>query len=165
MSGSGSGEGDPAGFSGNEALVAAESADAAAEVAVRDVEDLLAESATARGRQANLTFFAFTATPKHKTLAPRPLSIRPGPSGTSRSTCTRCVRRSKEGFILDVLANYTTYATYYRLANGLGGEDPELPKGKAAVALARWVSLHPTNIAQRAEVIVEHFRHHMRWPK
>ena len=69
MSGSGSGEGDPAGFSGNEALVAAESADAAAEVAVRDVEDLLAESATARGRQANLTFFAFTATPKHKTLA------------------------------------------------------------------------------------------------
>jgi type I restriction enzyme R subunit len=66
----------------------------------------------------------------------------------------------EEGFILDVLANYTTYKTYYRLANGLTSEDPELPKGKAAAALARYVSLHPTNLAQKAEIIVEHFRAH-----
>ena len=64
----------------------------------------------------------------------------------------------EEGFILDVLANYTTYATYYRLANATPREDPEVPTGKAAAALARFVSLHPTNLAQKAEIIVEHFR-------
>jgi type I restriction enzyme R subunit len=57
---------------------------------------------------------------------------------------------------------YTTYSTYYRLANGLGGEDPELPKGKAASALARVVSLHETRLAQKAEIIVEHFLAHTR---
>ena len=127
----------------------------------RDVEDVLADAVAARGRQDNLTFFAFTATPKHKTLAlfgERTTD----PAGEERYVPFHLysMRQAiEEGFILDVLANYTTYATYYRLANGLG-DDPELPKGKAASALARWVSLHPTNIAQRAEVIVEHFRAH-----
>lgn len=60
-----------------------------------------------------------------------------------------------------MLASYTSYTTYCRLANGLGPEeDPELPKGKAASASAQWVSLHPSNIGQRAQIIVEHFRHH-----
>jgi type I restriction enzyme R subunit len=68
----------------------------------------------------------------------------------------------EEGYILDVLANYTTYSTYYRLANGVSGDDPELPKGKAASALTRFVSLHPTNLSQKAEIIVEHFRTHTR---
>jgi len=63
----------------------------------------------------------------------------------------------EEGYILDVLKNYTSYKTYYRLANKLG-EDQELPKGKAASALARFASLHPTNLSQKAEIIVEHFR-------
>lgn len=62
-----------------------------------------------------------------------------------------------ERFILDVLRNYTTYETYYRLANA-EPEDPQVPVGKASAALARFVSLHPTHLAQRAEVIVEHFR-------
>jgi type I restriction enzyme R subunit len=151
------------GKTGEQALAAAEDADAATEAAERDVEDLLAESVAARGRQPNLTFFAFTATPKHKTLSlfgERLLDA----AGEERHVPFHLysMRQAiEEGFILDVLANYTTYATYYRLANGLGpGEDPQLPKGKAASALARWVSLHPTNIKQRAEVIVEHFRHH-----
>jgi type I restriction enzyme R subunit len=63
----------------------------------------------------------------------------------------------EEEYILDVLKNYTSYKTYYRLANKLG-EDQELPKGRAASALARFASLHPTNLSQKAEIIVEHFR-------
>jgi len=127
----------------------------------RDFEDLLGDAVEARGRQENLTFFAFTATPKHKTLALFGDQVLDA-AGDERYVPYHLysMRQAiEEGFILDVLANYTTYATYYRLANGLG-EDRELPKGKAASALARWVSLHPTNIAQRAEVIVEHFRAH-----
>ncbi|MGI8869443.1 MAG: type I restriction enzyme subunit R domain-containing protein, partial [Mycobacteriales bacterium] len=64
----------------------------------------------------------------------------------------------EEEFILDVLANYTTYDTYYRLANAEPGDDPDVPTSKASAALARFVSLHPTNLAQKAEIIVDHFR-------
>jgi type I restriction enzyme R subunit len=64
----------------------------------------------------------------------------------------------EEGYILDVLKNYTSYKTYYRLANNLNASDLEVPKGKAASALARFASLHPTNLGQKAEIIVEHFR-------
>src|SRR4051794_15959292 len=64
----------------------------------------------------------------------------------------------EEGFILDVLKNYVTYKRYYRLANGLTSDDPEVEKGRAAVALARFVDLHPSNLDQRAEIIIEHFR-------
>ena len=63
----------------------------------------------------------------------------------------------EEEFILDVLTNYTTYATYYRLLKA-AEDDPELPKKKAARALAKFMSLHPHNIEQKTEVIVEHFR-------
>ncbi len=62
-----------------------------------------------------------------------------------------------EKFIMDVLANYTTYDTYYKLTNHCG-EDPQVPVGKASAALAKHVSLHPTQLAQKAEIIVEHFR-------
>ena len=63
----------------------------------------------------------------------------------------------EEGFILDVLKNYTTYKTYYRLVKSIE-EDPEVDKKKAARALARFMSLHPYNIAQKTQVMVEHFR-------
>ncbi len=63
-----------------------------------------------------------------------------------------------EGFILDVLANYVTYKRYCRLANGLTDTDPEVEKGGAAAHLARYVDLHPSDLDQRAEIIVEHFR-------
>lgn len=155
-----------AGKSGDAALEAAAQADEAAEVAAGDSEDQLAEllerSALTRGRQENLTFFAFTATPKHKTLSLfGELVMQPDGSERFEAFHLYSMRQAiEEGFILDVLANYTTYKTYYRLANGLSSEDPELPKGKAASALARFVSLHPTNLAQKAEIIVEHFRAH-----
>ena len=129
----------------------------------KDVEDRLAESVASRGRQKNLTFFAFTATPKAKTLELFGETY-VADDGTDKRKAFHLysMRQAiEEGFILDVLANYTTYKTYYRLANGLApADDPELPKGKAASALARYVSLHPTNLAQKAEIIVEHFRAH-----
>jgi type I restriction enzyme R subunit len=133
------------------------------EAEVEDAEDALAASVAARGRQPNLSFFSFTATPKAKTLelfgerVPEPDS-----SERLRAFHLYSMRQAiEEGYILDVLRGYTTYSTYYRLANGLS-EDPELPKGKAASALARFVSLHETNLAQKAEIVVEHFRTHTR---
>jgi type I restriction enzyme R subunit len=133
------------------------------EAEAEDAEDALAASVAARGRQPNLSFFAFTATPKAKTLelfGERVLE----PDGNERLRPFHLysMRQAiEEGYILDVLRGYTTYSTYYRLANGLS-EDPELPKGKAASALARFVSLHETNLAQKAEIVVEHFRAHTR---
>ena len=147
------------GRTGDEALAVAEAAEAGESP---DVEDALVASAAARGRQENLTFFAFTATPKAKTLEMFGQKVHDA-AGQERFVPFHLysMRQAiEEGFILDVLANYTTYRTYYRLANGLTSDDPVLPKGKAASALARFVSLHPTNLAQKAEIIVEHFRAH-----
>ena len=67
----------------------------------------------------------------------------------------------EEGFILDVLKHYTTYKTYYRLIKSIE-DDPEVDKRKAARALARFISLHPHNIAQKTEVMIEHFHHFTR---
>jgi type I restriction enzyme R subunit len=141
-------------------LAAAESAEAAASAgAVVDAADLLEVQMAARGRQANLSFFAFTATPKPKTLElfGELLEV-PGEGEQYVPFHVYSMKQAiAEGFILDVLANYTTYETYYRLANA-EPEDPQVPVAKASAALARFVTLHPTHLAQRAEVIVEHFR-------
>jgi len=111
-----------------------------------------------RARQPNLSYFAFTATPKFKTMA---LFDEPGPDGTSPFHLYSMRQAIQEGFILDVLANYTTYKTYYGLIKQVE-EDPEVPKRKAGKALARFLSLHPHNLRQKVEVIVEHFRRHTR---
>jgi type I restriction enzyme R subunit len=124
-----------------------------------DWEDRLNQIMQSRGRQPNLSFFAFTATPKGKTLE---LFGRTGASGKPEAFHVYSMRQAiEEGFILDVLTNYTTYATYYRLLKA-AEEDPELPKRKAARALAKFMSLHPHNIEQKTEVMVEHFRGHVR---
>ena len=101
------------------------------------------------GRQANLSFFAFTATPKHKTFAVF------GRNGTPfhRYTMRQAI---EEGFIMDVLKNYTTYAAYFRLLKSCE-DDPNVERKKAAKALARFMRLHPHNIAQKTQVMVEHF--------
>lgn len=120
-----------------------------------DWEDRLNEVMASRGRQGNLSFFAFTATPKGKTLE---LFGRTGASGKPEAFHLYSMRQAiEENFILDVLTNYTTYATYYRLLKA-AEDDPTLPKKKAARALAKFMSLHPHNIEQKTEVIVEHFR-------
>jgi len=102
-----------------------------------------------RGKQANLSFFAFTATPKYKTLAVFGRNGEPFHRYTMRQAI-------EEGFILDVLKNYTSYATYFKLLKA-SEEDPNVERKKAAKALARFLKLHPHNIAQKTEVMVEHF--------
>jgi type I restriction enzyme R subunit len=113
-----------------------------------DVEELY-RSMAKRGRQANLSFFAFTATPKHKTLKVFGRDGKP----VHRYTMRQAI---EEGFILDVLKYYTTYATYFRLLKA-SEHDPNVERKKAARALARFLRLHPHNIAQKTEVMVEHF--------
>lgn len=141
--------------SGEDALEKAEAVEAAAEAA-DEPDDALLDSARKRGKQKNLSFFAFTATPKPKTLE---TFGQAGPDGTMRPFHTYSMRQAiDEGFILDVLANYTTYATYYKLATASPRVDPELDSSKGRAALARFASLHPYMMDAKAEVIVEHFR-------
>lgn len=114
-----------------------------------DVEELY-RSMAKRGRQANLSFFAFTATPKHKTFKVFGRDDKPAHRYTMRQAI-------EEGFILDVLKHYTTYATYFRLLRA-SEDDPNVERKKAARALARFLKLHPHNIAQKTEVMIEHFQ-------
>lgn len=103
-----------------------------------------------RGRQANMSFFAFTATPKHKTLKIFGRNGEPFHRYTMRQAI-------EEGFIEDVLRNYVTYKTYYKLIKK-AEDDPNVERKKAAKALARFMRLHPHNIGQKTEVIIEHFQ-------
>ncbi|MBX3347559.1 MAG: type I restriction endonuclease subunit R [Nitrospira sp.] len=120
-----------------------------------DWEDRLNQIMQSRGQQPNLSFFAFTATPKGKTLE---LFGRKGANGLPEAFHLYSMRQAiEEGFILDVVKNYTTYATYYQLVKAIE-DDPDLPKKKAARALAKFMSLHPHNIEQKTEVMIEHFR-------
>jgi len=120
------------------------------------VEEALAKAVGARGKQQNLSFFAFTATPKARTLElfgtwdPTEQRYEPFHLYTMRQAI-------EEGFILDVLANYATYQTYWRIEKAIA-DDPAYETAKARQAIARFVSLHPHNLAQKAEIIVEHFR-------
>lgn len=106
-----------------------------------------------RKRQDNLSFFAFTATPKWKTLA---LFDEPNEEGSTPFHCYTMKQAIEEGFILDVLANYTTYKQYFRLLR-TANEYIELPKNKAKKELMRFVNLHPSVISQKVEIIIEHF--------
>ena len=124
-----------------------------------DWQDGLNAAVESRGPQPNLSFFAFTATPKGKTVE---LFGRPGPGGKPEPFHVYSMRRAiEERFILDVLRNYTDYDTYYRLVKQ-AEDDPEFPRRRTATALAKFMTLHPHNIAQKTEVIVEHFRNHVR---
>jgi type I restriction enzyme R subunit len=124
-----------------------------------DAEAALAAIVAARGRQPNLSFFAFTATPKDRTVE---LFGTPNTDGLKQPFHLYTMRQAiEEGFILDVLANYTTYATYYRLTavSEEAGEE-EVDVRKAASAIRRYVAKNPALIKQKAAIIVEHFRAH-----
>ncbi|WP_024868871.1 type I restriction endonuclease subunit R [Pseudoxanthomonas suwonensis] len=110
----------------------------------------LFRSMAKRGKQPNMSFFAFTATPKHKTLAIFGRNGEPFHRYTMRQAI-------EEGFIEDVLKNYVTYKTYYKLIKK-AEDDPNVERKKAAKALARFMRLHPHNIGQKTEVMVEHFQ-------
>ncbi|MFW0108647.1 type I restriction endonuclease subunit R [Rothia sp. P7181] len=119
------------------------------------VEDLITEEIRNNGKQDNVSIFAFTATPKPTTLQ---LFGRVNSKGIREAFHVYSMKQAiEEGFILDVLANYTTYKTFYTL-NKAVEDDPELRTREAKRQIARFVELHDTNIAQRIEVIVEHFR-------
>lgn len=120
-----------------------------------DAEDEIRKSMQARGKQNNLSFFAFTATPKTKTIE---VFGTKGSDGKPRPFHIYSMKQAiEEGFILDVLKNYTTYKTYFKLSKQIE-EDPNVNKKQAARAIGRFLSLHPHNLAQKTEVIVEHFR-------
>jgi type I restriction enzyme, R subunit len=124
-----------------------------------DYEEEILRIVEGRKQQPNLSLFAFTATPKSKTLK---FFGQPDASGEPRPFHAYTMRQAiEEGFILDVLKNYTTYRTYYRLVKA-ATEDPDVEKKKAAKALARFMRLHPHNIAQKTEIMIEHFREHVR---
>ena len=120
-----------------------------------EAETFLAEAVAARGRQPNLSFFAFTATPKGRTLE---LFGKVSDDGKHHPFHLYPMRQAiEEGFIEDVLANYVTYSQYYRLEKTIL-DDPQYETDKARRALARFIVLHPENLAQKAEIVVEHFR-------
>jgi len=126
-----------------------------AESDTQDYVDALAEQAAmARGKQRNLSLFAFTATPKGKTLE----VFGPPSEEGKRAFHLYSMRQAiEEGFIVDVLRNYTTWTTYYRVAN-TSKDDPEVESGRATAAIARFVALHPEQVAQKAQIVVEHTR-------
>ena len=126
-----------------------EAAKYAAQEGLEGMESLF-RSMARRGRQANLSFFAFTATPKHKTLAVFGRDGRPAHRYTMRQAIG-------EGFILDVLRHYTTYKTYFKLLKSCE-DDPNVERKAAARALASFLRLHPHNVAQKTKVMVEHFQ-------
>ena len=119
-----------------------------------DYEEEIIQSMLKRGRQPNISFFAFTATPKYKTLE---VFGKKNQEGKPQPFHLYSMKQAiEEGFILDVLAHYTTYKTYYKLIKSIE-DDPEVDKKKAARALARFMSLHPYNISQKTEIMIEHF--------
>ncbi len=121
----------------------------------QDVEDIILDEIQRNGKQMNVSFFAFTATPKPTTIQ---LFGRLNKHGQGDAFHVYSMKQAiEEGFILDVLQNYTTYQTFYKLNKKIE-EDPTLQTASAKRQIARFVELHETNISQRIEVIVEHFR-------
>ena len=141
--------------SGIEAAIAAEFLDLGEdEQADIEIQKNILREQFKRSRQDNLSFFAFTATPKWKTLA---LFDEPNEQGETPFHSYSMKQAIEEGFILDVLANYATYKQYFRLLR-TADSDIELPKHKAKKELMRFVNLHPSVISQKVEIIIEHFQ-------
>ncbi|WP_119394483.1 type I restriction endonuclease subunit R [Salinibius halmophilus] len=125
-------------------------------------EDILDASIAARRGNANLSYYAFTATPKDKTLQlfgrlPNP-ELPPPKQNKPEAYHVYSMRQAiEEGFILDVLQNYTNYNVVYQLKQKMEAADQEVDAGRAKVKLNNWVRLHDHNISQKVKVIVEHF--------
>ncbi|MDZ7909065.1 MAG: DEAD/DEAH box helicase family protein [Gemmobacter sp.] len=123
-----------------------------------EIEDMVLAFQKARGPQKNISFLAFTATPRNVTLE---RFGRIGSDGKPHPFHLYSMRQAiEEGFILDVLQNYMTYKAYYQLEKAIE-DDPAFKGRRAQSRVARYASLHPTAIDQKVEVIVEHFRRHV----
>lgn len=138
-------------------LLSAEEAAALADGGEVSNEDILAAKMAGRASDKGITYVAFTATPKAKTIE---LFGRPGPDGLPVPFHVYSMRQAiEEGFILDVLKNYTPYRLAFRLAhNGRDWDDKEVERDAAGKAIMRWVRLHPYNISQKVQIVVEHYR-------
>lgn len=129
-------------------------------------EDSLNATIAARRNSGNLNYYAFTATPKAKTLElfgrlphpDEPASATNKPAAFHVYTMRQAI---EEGFILDVLKNYTSYKVAYQLLQKLEDRDREVDSNRAKVRLNQWVTLHDYNVSQKVKVIVEHFRKHV----
>lgn len=126
-------------------------------------EDILDATIAARRGSANLNYYAFTATPKAKTLElfgrlPKP-ELPASKQNKPEAFHVYSMRQAiEEGFILDVLKNYTNYQVAYQLAQKIEAADQEVDSKKAKVKLSQWVRLHEYNISQKVKAIVEHFK-------
>ena len=139
---------------GIEAAIASQLSDDEDDGLSEESRKKILRDALKRSRQPNLSFFAFTATPKFRTKA---VFDEPGPSGASPFHEYTMRQAIEEGFILDVLQNYTTYKRFFGLVKQVE-DDPDVPRREAAKALTRYLQLHPVNIEQVVSVVVEHFR-------
>ena len=120
-----------------------------------DPEDALVKELTSHGRHKNLSFFAFTATPKAATLE---LFGTEYPDGSHHPFHIYSMRQAiEEGFILDVLQNYMTYNMYYKIAKAIP-DDPELDTAAGVRAIRQFETLHPHNISQKTAIMLEQFR-------
>jgi len=133
------------------------------------VDDLLIAEMAARPQPNSLSYFAFTATPKSKTLElfgrlPNP-ALPASPTNLPEAFHVYSMRQAiEEEFILDVLRNYTPYKLAFKLAhNGKDYDNDTVDQSDAMKSLMRWVRLHPYNISQKVQIIVEHFKEHVAW--
>ena len=123
-----------------------------------DDDDLILDKIKKSGKQSNVSMFAFTATPKPTTLR---MFGRLNKNGNYEAFHLYSMKQAiEEGFILDVLQNYTTYDTMYRINKEIE-DDPELKSSQAKRAIARFIELHDTNISQRVQIIIEHFKNNV----
>ena len=139
----------------NVSLEESEKTESEIENSVEDEDDNIREAILKRGPQPNISYFAFTATPKSKTLEVFGSKNAEGKPVPFHLYSMR--QAIDEGFILDVLKGYTTYREYYKFSKKIE-DDPTLNKRKAAKAIARFASFHPHSLAQKTEVMIEHFR-------
>lgn len=126
-----------------------------AEAKQADDEDKILNELAAQGQHENLSFFAFTATPKDKTLQ---MFGTPTDDGRYKAFHIYSMKQAiEEGFILDVLKNYVTYKNYYKIIKTIA-DDPQIETSSGVKAIKRYESLHPHNIAQKTAIMIEHFR-------
>ena len=129
-------------------------------------EDIITAQLQSQTASSNLSFYAFTATPKTKTLEMFGVLPHPdqAPSKTNKPQAFHLYTMKQaiqEGFILDVLQGYTTYKLYYKLEHSDVKHDEEVESKRTKVKIAKWLNIHPHNIAQKIEIICEHFRTHV----
>lgn len=129
-------------------------------------EDAINATMAARRGSSNLNYYAFTATPKPKTLElfgrlPKPDEPASKTNKPEAFHVYSMRQAIEEGFILDVLKNYTTYQVAYKLVQKMEAADKEVDSSKAKIKLSQWVRLHDYNISQKVKVIVEHYKNHV----